>query len=93
MGDGALEAGFEEEEGGPAGGVADQVGREAAVEGGEGMVGAGEGAEDGDGCWGCGSGGEDTAVDLMVLLYKSSKEGRWVRTLHACLDDVERVHG
>jgi hypothetical protein len=37
------------------------------------MVGAGKGAEDGDGCWGCGGGGDNAAVDLMVLLYKSSK--------------------
>src|SRR5688500_10970447 len=49
VGDGALEAGLEEEEGGPACGVAEEVWRQAAVEGGEGAVGAGEGADEGDG--------------------------------------------
>lgn len=38
MSDESLEARLEEEKGGPAGGVADEVGREAAVEGGEGPV-------------------------------------------------------
>jgi hypothetical protein len=45
----ALGEGLEEEEGGPAGGVAEEVGGEAAVEGGEGAVGVREGAQDGDG--------------------------------------------
>ena len=48
-GEGALEARLEEEEGGPAGGVADEVGRQAAVERGEGPVVCGEGAQERDG--------------------------------------------
>lgn len=39
MSDESLEAGLEEEKRGPAGRVADEVRREAAVEGGEGPVG------------------------------------------------------
>ena len=64
VGDGELEAGFEEEEGGPAGCVAQEVWGEAAVEGREGVVCSGEGADEGDGgrggggCW-----GEGAAVD------------------------------
>lgn len=49
----SLEAGLEEEEGCPGRGVSDEVGREAAVEGGQdGLLVGREGAEDGDGCWG-----------------------------------------
>lgn len=64
VGEGALEAGLEEEEGGPAGGVAEEVRRQAAVEGGERAVGRGEGADEGDGGGGGGGGvGEGAAVD------------------------------
>lgn len=54
VGDGALEAGLEEEEGRPGRGVSDEVGREAAVEGEDGPAVGREGAQDGDCCRGRG---------------------------------------
>lgn len=49
QGEGVLEAGFEEEEGGPAEGVAGEVRDEAAVERGEGVGAVCEGSQHGDG--------------------------------------------
>lgn len=70
MGNGALEAGFEEEEGRPGCCVADEVGREAAVEGGEdGLVVGCEGAQDGDCGWG-GGGWTGAAVDWEFFLVR-----------------------
>lgn len=62
VGDAPLHARLEEEEGGPAGGVAEEVRREAAVEGGERAVRRGEGADERDGGEGRGR-GDGAAVD------------------------------
>lgn len=98
VGDGALDARLEEEEGRPAGRVAEQVRGQAAVEGGERAVGADEGADQRDGGQ-VGRGGDGAAVDWEekasardIPGEEAAGEKGWLRTLHACLDDIERVH-
>lgn len=65
MSDESLETGLEEEKGGPAGGVADEVRGQAAVEGGEGLVGLRQTPEDGDGGERCRGVGWAASVDCF----------------------------